>query len=263
MIPPAVAVPSPPFSPAPTPTAAFVVSPSLSPLPPIVATSTPIVDQVQSRPQEEYEQTLSVLIPVGREPGSVDVPRNASGFGPQSFAVDRQGNTNICDTINRRIQQFAADGSHRMTIPVAEPLVPWDVAVDDGGNIYVLDDTQGMLDQHDHQGRLKRRISVVVTHPRGPMHIVSGMLYLSSLSGDCPIGAIVNGRLEPVLDPDQVMPQHCLEGIVGRTSGLLYSTQTTDHIGGLIDMFDRAGSPVRTIRIADPALTLIVFSPQR
>ena len=66
-----------------------------------------------------------------------------------------------------------------MTIPVAEPLVPWDVAVDDGGNIYVLDDTQGMLDQYDHQGRLKRRISVVVTHPRGPMHIVSGMLYLS------------------------------------------------------------------------------------
>jgi hypothetical protein len=151
----------------------------MSPPTTIVATSTPIVDQVQSQPQEGYEQTLSVFIPVGREPGSVDVPRNASGFGPQSFAVDRQGNTYICDTINRRIQQFAADGFHRMTIPVAKPLVPWDAAVDDGGNIYVLDDTQGMLDQYDHQGRLKRRISVVVTHPRGPMHIVSGMLYLS------------------------------------------------------------------------------------
>ncbi len=208
---------------------------------------------------EQYVQTLSVVIPTGNTRESVDVPRYASGFGPQSFGVDRQGNIFICDTVNRRVQAFAANGTYRTTIPVREPAAPADIAIDDAGNLYVLDDAQGILDQYDPQGRLQRRIPVVVEQPRGPLHIVGETLYLSSENSDRPIGVIVRGLLEPVAETSGVMPSSSLLGIVGRTSGRRYTVERVDSTRGIVKVFDAAGTPIQTINVCAPQVLSIRF----
>jgi sugar lactone lactonase YvrE len=189
-----------------------------------------------------YAQQLSVVIPNGDTQASVGVPRHASGFGPQSFSTDRQGNTYICDTANRRIQLFSADGAYQVTIHMQEHAEPNDIAVDDAGSIYVLDETQRMLYQYDQQGRLQQHIPVVVAQPLGPLHIVHETVYMVSRGGkgrDIPIGAIVNGRLEPHPEA-KMMPEPVLEGIHGRTSGLLYASKQIDQATGQESVFDRA-----------------------
>lgn len=208
---------------------------------------------------EQYVQTLSVVIPTGNTRESVDVPRYASGFGPQSFGVDRQGNIFICDTVNRRVQAFTADGTYRMSIPLQPPAAPADIAIDDAGNLYVLDDTQGILDQYDPQGRLQRRIPVVVEQPRGLLHIVGETLYLSSDGSDRPIGVIVRGVLEPASETSSVMPSSSLPGMVGRTSGRRYAAQRVDATSGVVEVFDAAGTPVQTINVRAPQVLSIAF----
>ncbi len=188
-LPPVTAVPTVtvvPPSPPPVPSATIVPpSPTVVAAPPM-----PTVDQSLPAVCATYARTLSVVIPTGNTRESVDVPRYAGGFGPQSFGVDRQGNIAICDTVNRRVQVFAADGTYRTTIPVQAPAMPADIAVDDAGNLYVLDDTPGTLDRYDSQGRLQQRIAVIVEQLRGPLHIVGETLYLSGEIGDRPIGVI-------------------------------------------------------------------------
>lgn len=225
----------------------------------VTAPLAPTVEQPQPAGCEQYVQTLSVVIPTGNTHESVDVPRFASGFGPQSFGVDRQGNIFICDTVNRRVQAFAADGTYRMSIPVQAPAAPADIAIDDAGNLYVLDDAQGILDQYDPQGRLQRRISVVVEQPRGPLHIVGDTLYLSSDGSDRPIGVIVRGLLEPVAETSGVMPSSSLPGIVGRTSGRRYAAQRVDLTKGVVEVFDAAGTPIQTINASAPQLLSVRF----
>lgn len=260
-LPPATAAPTiPAVSPSPPSPSATPVPPSPLPSPTVaIAPPTPAVDQTQPAGCEQYVQTLSVVIPTGNTRKSVDVPRFASGFGPQSFGVDRQGNIFICDTVNRRVQAFAADGTYRTTIPVQAPAAPADIAIDDAGNLYVLDDVQGILDQYDPQGRLQRRISVVVEQPRGPLHVVGDTLYLSSDGSDRPIGVIVRGLLEPVSETSGVMPAGRLPGIVGRASGRRYAAQRVDSTRGVVEVFDAAGTPIQTINADAPQLLSVRF----
>jgi hypothetical protein len=56
---------------------------------------------------------------------------------------------------------------------------------------------------------------------------------------DIPIGAIVNGRLEPHPEA-KMMPEPVPEGIHGRTSGLLYASKQIDQATGQESVFDRA-----------------------
>jgi hypothetical protein len=138
-----------PLAPAPLATAPGTAAPE----PTVTATiSAPTAEQPQAPAQEVYAQQLSVVIPNGDTQASVGVPRRASGFGPQSFSTDRQGNTYICDTANRRIQVFSAAGAYQSTLPMQEHAEPNDVTIDDVGSIYVLDATQGTLYQYDQQG---------------------------------------------------------------------------------------------------------------
>ncbi|MDW8213785.1 MAG: hypothetical protein RMJ55_09520 [Roseiflexaceae bacterium] len=260
-LPSATAAPTVPVaSPSPPSPSATTVPPS--PLPAPSATAAPptqTVDQTLPVVSEQYVQTLSVVIPVGNTRESVDVPRYAGGFGPQSFGVDRQGNIFICDTVNRRVQVFAADGSYRMTIPVQAPAAPADIAIDDAGHLYVLDDTQGVLDQYDPKGRLQRRIPVVVEQPRGPLHIVGETLYLSSNGSDRPIGVIVRGLIEPVSGASGAMPSSSLPGMVGRTSGRRYAAQRVDAGTGVVEVFDAAGTSIQTITVRAPRLLSVRF----
>ncbi len=247
-------VPSSPPSPLATMVPPSPPSPTAATAPP-----SPTPDQMLPAVCEGYIQTLSVVIPVGNTRESVDVPRRAGAFGPQSFGVDRQGNIFICDTVNRRVQAFAADGTYRMTIPVQEPAAPADVAIDDAGNLYVLDDTQGILDQYDPQGHLHRRLPVIVEQPRGPLHIVSDALYLSSENGDRPIGVIVRGLLEPISEPSGVMLSGSLPGIVGRASGRRYTVERVDATRGVVEVFDTAGTSIQTIDVRAPQVLSIRF----
>ncbi|MFQ3633559.1 hypothetical protein [Roseiflexus sp.] len=246
-----VVPPSPPSVPS-----ATIVPPS-----PTVVTAlpTPTVDQTLPPVCATYVQTLSVIIPTGNTRESVDVPRYAGGFGPQSFGVDRQGNIAICDTANRRVQVFAADGTYRMTIPVEAPAAPADIAVDDAGNLYVLDDTHGTLDRYDPQGRLQQRITVVVEQLRGPLHIVGETLYLSGETGDRPIGVIALGELAPVAGASDVMPVGSLPGIVGRTSGRLYAVRKVDPTRGIVEVVDAKGTSMQAISVVVPQLASIRF----
>lgn len=269
-LPPATAMPTvPAVSPSPPSPSATVVplsplpSPNATMVPPsptaAIAPPAPTVDQTLPAVCEKYVQTLSVVIPAGNTRESVDVPRYAGGFGPQSFGVDRQGSIFICDTVNRRVQVFAADGTYRMTIPVQEPAAPADIAIDGAGNLYVLDDTQGILDQYDPQGRLQRRIPVVVEQPRGPLHIAGETLYLSGENSDRPIGVVVRGLLEPVSGASGAMPSGSLPGIMGRTSGRLYTVQRADSTRGVVEVFDAAGTPVQTIDVRASQLLSVRF----
>jgi len=92
-------------------------------------------------------------LPYGSGPGQAGL---AGGFdrerqGPQSFAVDEQGNFYISDTVNRRIQVISPQGRVIREIPTDGS--PEDVAVDEGGNIVVLRGDAPILSRYDRQGK--------------------------------------------------------------------------------------------------------------
>ena len=58
---------------------------------------------------------------------------------PQGLGVDRNGNVFVCDTDNKRVQEFAASGAPVTTWPMPNMGVPYGAAADSSGYIYVVD----------------------------------------------------------------------------------------------------------------------------
>ncbi len=88
----------------------------------------------------EYSQGQQVIIKgswgsgVG-EFGKDDV---AAEIGPLSFTVDKEENIYILDQMNQRVQKFSHSGDFIASFQIENKIAD-DIAVDDNGNIYIMD----------------------------------------------------------------------------------------------------------------------------
>jgi len=83
------------------------------------------------------------------EIGRINVP-GTERQGPRSFAVDRDGNIYVCDTVNRKVSIFGPDGESIRTL--AGIGLPTDIAVADSGDIYILDEEGGRIVHYRSSG---------------------------------------------------------------------------------------------------------------
>ncbi len=83
------------------------------------------------------------------EIGRINVP-GTERQGPRSFAVDREGNIYVCDTVNRKVSIFGPGGE--LTRSLADPGLPVDIAVTASGDIYVLDEEGGRIVHYPPSG---------------------------------------------------------------------------------------------------------------
>jgi hypothetical protein len=82
----------------------------------------------------------------GSKPGEFDfVGDDPASDAHGSIAVARDGNVYVSDSDNHRVQVFAADGTFvrqfgRFGTAAGQFVLPFDLSVDESGNVYVLDD---------------------------------------------------------------------------------------------------------------------------
>ncbi|GAK59289.1 hypothetical protein U27_06266 [Candidatus Vecturithrix granuli] len=203
------------------------------------------------QPREVYKKQVSTVIEHGKAESRIGFLRGTKDVefppvGPESFSIDSRGYTYICDTVNQRIQVFSPDGSHQLSVALAESTVAGDINVDDTGNLFVYDDVQGKLSQYNPSGTLHKTIVVDMTQwqSRGPMHIVNDVVYMcTSDQEDVPIGQIVNGELEAPSEALQNSPM--AKGIHGQ-SGKTYYVKKLSMNGAQVEVFDTAGAQLFT-----------------
>jgi len=109
--------------------------------------------------------------------GLIDIPEQERQ-GPQSFAVDENGNIYICDSVNGRIQIVSSDGENARGIPIEGK--PADIVLDKEGNIIVLDCSKHKLCHYNQQGELLGEIPVKKSHleAKDMMRFQDGNVYI-------------------------------------------------------------------------------------
>ncbi|NLG99787.1 MAG: hypothetical protein GX491_20720 [Chloroflexi bacterium] len=103
---------------------------------------------------------------VDQAPESTDEP---GGFdGPQSIALDRQGNLWVADTNNHRLQQFDPEGKLLAVFgeegkEAGQLYFPRRVRIDGTGNLYITDAVEDRFQKFDPSGRFIYQVAL----PRG------------------------------------------------------------------------------------------------
>jgi len=132
-------------------------------------------------------------LPYGKGPGEVG-RIHVEGMerqGPQSFAVDDQGNIYLCDTVNGRVQVISPQGKPISQIQVGGHIS--DLAVDEKGNIFVLSESRGAIQQFGSDGSFKAEIPVdrALLSEKDTLAFQQGGVCLRSRDQrDCEIGRI-------------------------------------------------------------------------
>lgn len=195
-------------------------------------------------------------LPYGKGPGEVGRihVEGVERQGPQSFAVDNQGNLYLCDTVNGRVQVISPQGKSISQIQVGGYIS--DVAVDEKGNIFVLNESRGAIQQFGGDGRLKVEISVdrSLLSEKDTLAFQKGELHLRSRDQrDYEIGRMENEVLRGTAARTNVP-----SGLKG-SKDIFYATRKGPGEGGQLTIMDAGGSVVRKVTIDVPRLASIVF----
>jgi len=83
------------------------------------------------------------------EIGRINIP-GTERQGPTSFAVSDGGDIYICDTVNRRVQVYGADGNMKQSIPAGGS--PSDISVSESGEIFLLDEEKSSILRYAPKG---------------------------------------------------------------------------------------------------------------
>jgi len=195
-------------------------------------------------------------LPYGKGPGEVG-RIHVEGMerqGPQSFAVDDQGNIYLCDTVNGRVQVISPQGKPISQIQVGGHIS--DLAVDEKGNIFVLSESRGAIQQFGSDGSFKAEIPVdraLLSEKDTLAFQLGGVCLRSRDQRDCEIGRIENDMLRGTTAKKTVET-----GVKGGKD-IFYATRKESGEGGQLTIMDAGGSVLRNVKIDVPRLASIVF----
>lgn len=208
---------------------------------------------LKTRPGRAY--TLSY----GSNSNQLGAVRAGEGanVGPGSFFADANGRTYICDTVNKRIKIFSAEGQLISSLAFTGDS-PEDIAVDDQGNIYVFD-TEGSLHKYSASGEQRQQVDVDENQwsSRGPMHMVGNQIYARvNGEGDVLIASVEGGKL--VANQNNYSSSG-IDGVdpgMQAANGKRYSISVApDHSGasiGVADNYSAAGGGQQTLNAFIP-----------
>lgn len=215
----------------------------------------------QTFSKEKYSKAVTKDIAYGREKENVGMlsDKKSNREGPESFSLDAEGNLYICDTVNRSIQVFSSNGEQLRAISLGQEIEANDIALDHYGSLYVYNDRDGRLYQYDKKGDLQSMISVDARQwqSRGPMHIIDDEIYLSNGNQeDILIGRIVEKNLVmPTPDDVSTPPQKGIHGPTGKR----YFTKIQRMKAGEVNVLDKTGKILQSIKVSLPGIVSIVF----
>lgn len=126
-----------PYPPPQTPTVPPPATPTFTPTPRV----TPPIPATPPIMPETYISKTLVVAKVGDGPGEIGVLAvpGVPAYGPSSIALGKESNIYILDKQNDRVAKFDSQGTFLHNIPYEQPLIGWDLRVDDRGLIYILD----------------------------------------------------------------------------------------------------------------------------
>jgi len=224
--------------------------------------------------QESYTKAVSKDISynnisapgqVKKSPGmlSVTAPGNtqeqAIVAGPQSFTSDDAGNVYVCDTLNHGIQIYSPKGIFKKTIQIDQNALASDIAVDKNGDMFILDDVDGILYRCGKDGSQISNLKIDVArinNGRGPIHIAGGKIYVSDADQqDVIIGKIENGALAAPTKEESSAP---LEKGINASSGRKYYVDLQGFDKGSVQVLDSGGKIIKSAGI--PAINILSVS---
>jgi len=190
------------------------------------------------------------------EVGFVNTPE-VERQGPESFAVDAQGNVCICDTVNGRVQIISPEGKPLAQFPVNGRIS--DIAVDERGDIFILNETAHALQRYDRSGGMTGEIPLPpdIFAAKGILTYQGRKFYLSDHDQYTrELARLENGNLAT--------------GSMKKTAGAharvvgdyLFMTRRVSGESSEIRVMDGEGNAVRTIGLNIPGLLSIVFLGQ-
>lgn len=125
----------------------------------------PVQKQEKAKGKEQYVQKVIIDAKWGKGPGEFGLMEEEGRWGPESLAIDNQGNIYMLDSINKRIQKFNKEGKYMASInldPHIRFRCPDDLCIDQVGNLYVLRKgfPGGIVRQYTQKGELVREYPI-------------------------------------------------------------------------------------------------------
>ena len=175
-------------------------------------------------------------------------------LGPQSFAVDGEGNMYLCDTVNNKVQVISPQG--KLVTQISAKGYITDLAVDDTGNIVVLEESKKKLLLYGKGGALKNEIPIPssLIPEKDGLKIQKGMVCLLSRNQtEYEVGRMVKEELRTGLSKTEPV-----RGMTG-AGGALYRVRMESKDRGEVVIVSKDRNATRTMRLNLPRLVSIVF----
>lgn len=196
---------------------------------------------------------LSISEPTNQQEQSISA-------GPQSFTSDDYGNVYVCDTLNHSIQIYSPKGIFKKTIQLDQNVLACDIAVDKNGDIYILDDVEGMLYCYTKATSPSSNLKVDlnrISGGMGPLHIAGGKIYVpDAAQQDVVIGKIENGTLAAPTKEELSAP---LEKGINASSGRKYYVDLQGFEKGSVVILGRDGKLIKSVEIPSTNILSISF----
>jgi len=167
-------------------------------------TPTRIVVPTPAQPAqaETYVAREVVVARVGTGPGEIGIFHGGPELqkaGPESLAVDKEGNVYILDTINNRTVIYDSRGGFLRDLPGVTGM---DICVDETGAVYVLEWPE-VAKKFDREGKLVREYRALQDMQMGHIALDARGYLLADGVFDTTISTIVLGTTEQAFTPEQ------------------------------------------------------------
>ena len=181
-------------------------------------------------------------------------------LGPHTFALDRNGNMHVIDTINGHVKTFGTDKTFQRNIDF--PGWGSDIAIGDSGELLTLERDNITLSSSSGQSRheLSRKIPDIEGYGQGMYFDDAGNLYDCKFQQCYQIGKEIDGKLK-ILDPEaqaaNVIPGYPIKG------GKYVRTLWKNNHEAVIEIMDEDWAIIREIPMkSDDVFGAVVFLRQ-
>ncbi|MFA5859258.1 MAG: hypothetical protein WC955_09340 [Elusimicrobiota bacterium] len=194
---------------------------------------------------------------LGKKINVVDIEDNK--VGPESFNIDSEGNTYVCDPVASKVEVYTPTGEAKKTINLGEEIIPTDVAVDDLGNVFVYDERQDVIFQISTDGKTLASVKVDpdrwIDKAHGPLRVSGSELYFDTSDQEQVLLAkIYKNTLIALSEQELAIP---LKPGMVMSSGKKLTVDLLWREKGILNFLDSNGNIDVSIDIALPGIVSI------